>query len=635
MSSIFLREAPFVRLVFPVILGIIAYNQWPLWNSYTTTVLAMLCIVLWVFAFRVSTAVKHQYQPLIGITITLILIGFGAGLNHYHQDRNRPRYVKEQTDQQLCVKLIDDPILKGNYYKSKAKVVSQQTKQSKGTIMLYLELSETLPAYGDLLMLHCDVSQVPPPKNPFEFDYQRFLFHQNIDFQAFIRRKNWQCIDRNTGNSLFQTSFQLKHHIQQELEKHLSSDSHIAILKALLLGDKSGIEGDLKTGFMQTGTMHVMAVSGLHVGIVYAFMNGLMMLTFRKRWKYLGIAISLSALWFFALITGFSPSVNRACFMFSILAIGGQIGRRVSVYNSIACAAFFLLIVEPSSLFNVGFQFSFLAVVGIVSLQKPLRRLIQTKYWFMGKLLDLTAVSVAAQLATLPLALYYFGQFPVLFFLSNLFVIPAITVILYIGLCFVLVSKITVLAGILAWLLKVYLWFVLEAVQVFQSIPNSFIQHISITAGETVILTLIVLCLSMVLTGVVTKKALKCALIGCTVLFGYQTITMHNNRSTVEIIMFDLNRQTCIVLRAGTEVINLTSDEIQDKDWEYRCVPYLASRGVTDLKKPIRQQTISQINIGGRKWQYNQLQNELHNMSVMNSKQGKSASHFAVIQLNT
>lgn len=139
----------------------------------------------------------------------------------------------------------------------------------------------------------------------------------------------------------------------------------------------------------------------------------------------------------------------------------------------------------------------------------------------------------------------------------------------------------------------------------------------------------------MVLTGVVTKKALKCALIGCTVLFGYQTITMHNNRSTVEIIMFDLNRQTCIVLRAGTEVINLTSDEIQDKDWEYRCVPYLASRGVTDLKKPIRQQTISQINIGGRKWQYNQLQNELHNMSVMNSKQGKSASHFAVIQLNT
>lgn len=611
MSSAFLKEAPFVRLIFPVVVGIIVHNQWPYWSSICWIVLLLLCITGYVLTYKISTARKAQLQPLTGVVISAIILGFSVALSHFHQQRNHAHYVQESDSQRLHIRVLDDPILKGRFYKTKAKVLSQNNKPARGTVMAYLEISETIPAYGDEVIVDCKLSTIESIKNPYEFDYKRYLFHQNIDHQCFARFRNWKVVDSNKGNILFRWSYDLKHNIEREMGQHFRSEAHIAMLKALLLGDKTGIDGELKSGFTQTGTMHVMAVSGLHVGIVFAFMNGFLGLFFRNKWKLIGTIVSLLSLWFFALITGFSPSVSRACFMFSILAIGTQFNRNASVYNSISCAAFFLLIINPSSLFNVGFQFSFLAVIGIVSLQKPLRRLVKTRSWFLSKLLDLTAVSVAAQLATLPLGLFYFGQFPVLFFLSNLLVIPAITVILYAGLCFILLSKISMVAGIFAWVLKVYLWFIIKTVESFQSIPNSFIDNIFVTRVDVIFLVVIIVSLGLLLVGNVKKKALPVLLMACITLVTNQTVRRYKNHYSAEIVQFDLGKKTCMVFRAGSTVSQLGNTEISSKDWQFHCAPYLVSRGVNSFDlKPQKNKVSALINdrdtfrVDEKNWNY-------------------------------
>lgn len=609
MFSVFLREAPFVRLLIPVIIGILVHNYYPFWNLTCSISLVILSLIGYVLIYRIPTFRKAQLQSITCLVIFLLLVCFSFALSHFHQQRNHPNYV-QSGNQQLHLRLVEDPILKGKYYKARAKVLGQNNHHAQGEIMVYLEVSQWLPSYGDEVVVQTNLQKIAGVKNPYEFDYQRYLFHQGIDFQCFVRYQNWRLEESNTGNLLFTWSYAIKRLLEREFNKHFESETHIAMLKALLLGDKSGLDGDLKIGFAQTGTMHVMAVSGLHVGIVFAFMNGLLHVFFRKRWKLVGTLISLLALWFFALITGFSPSVSRACFMFSILAIGTQLNRNSSTYNSIACAAFTLLVIDPSSLFNVGFQFSFLAVLGIVSLQKPIRSLVKTNSWFISKLLDLTAVSVAAQLATLPLALYYFGQFPVLFFLSNLLVIPAITVILYAGLCFILFTKITVVAGVFAWLLKVYLWFVLQTVQVFQSIAYSFIDNIFMTKLDVVFLALLILALGTMLLGSGTKWSKHVVLLMGISLVTNASIRRFQNHNTMELVQFDLGKKTCLILRNGTSIKNVSNTNLSENDWSFRCKPYLVSRGVhfTDVPPKTEFRKVSEIIVeGGASININQL----------------------------
>lgn len=583
MSFVFLREAPFVRLVFPVIMGIIVHECWPYWNVLSWILLVLLGITGYILVYRISTAQKFQFQVLTGLVITLALTGISFGISHFQNDYNHEQYVSGDSISNLHIRLQDDPMLKGKYYKSKARVLNQDGHPSQASIMVYLEISEVTPLYGDEVVMRSHLNQIEPPSNPMEFDYKRYMQNQLIEYQSFVRFRQWTVVKRNTGNVLFKMSYRLKRNIETEMEKHFSTETHIAMLKALLLGDKSGIDGDLKSSFTQTGTMHVMAVSGLHVGIFFAFMNGFLGLIFRNKWKVIGTIFALLTLWFFALITGFSPSVSRACFMFSILAIGTQLNRNTSIYNSVACAAFCLLVIDPKSLFNVGFQFSFLAVIGIVSLQKPLRSLVKTKSWFLSKVLDLTAVSVAAQLATLPLGLFYFGQFPVLFFLSNLFVIPAITIILYAGLCFILLSKIGFLAGIFAWLLKVYLWFVISTVECFQSVPFAFLDKLYFSKFDLAILVVLVISVGLLLVSKNKNYGLPLAMLMSITLLTNQSIRRFQQHKSVEMIQFDLGKQTCSVLRTGHEITLLTNAKINEQDWTFHCKPYLVSRGVQTI----------------------------------------------------
>jgi competence protein ComEC len=233
--------------------------------------------------------------------------------------------------------------------------------------------------------------------------------------------------------------YAVKDRFIESIKTNITDDSQQAILLALLIGYTSELNDDIRQSFTETGIMHLLAVSGMHVGIIFLVLNFMFkgLLKLRKGNIIFIIVVSLM-LWIYAGITGFSPSVLRATIMFNFLLIGKNIRKVNFVYNSILVSAFLLLLFEPMLLFHVGFQLSYAAVIGIVFVQPYLNSLLTTRSWIVKTLWPLISVTLSAQFFTLPLILYYFSQFPVYFFLANLLIIPISTLVIYLGFVMVL-----------------------------------------------------------------------------------------------------------------------------------------------------------------------------------------------------
>ena len=270
------------------------------------------------------------------------------------------------------------------------------------------------------------------------------------------------------------------------------------------MGVTDGLDNELLNAYAATGAMHVLSVSGLHVGIIY-WMILLLFKPFQKiksaTWILAGL--SLLILWAYAFVTGISPSVLRAVTMFSFVAIARTWNQQTNIYNILAASAFCLLLYDPYMIMSVGFQLSYLAVLGIVSLQPGLYRLWEPKHRFWDEVWKISAVSIAAQLATFSLGLLYFHQFPNYFLLSNLFVIPGSFIVLILGLVIMAVSFIHPVAVVLGWMLEWIIKALNEVVFVVEKFPFSLLENVHINALQCWVLILMIV---MIFLWVETKR---------------------------------------------------------------------------------------------------------------------------------
>ena len=231
------------------------------------------------------------------------------------------------------------------------------------------------------------------------------------------------------------------------------SGRNFAVVTALVLGMDDYLDNDTRKEFSSAGAIHILCVSGLHVGVIYMVLNAL--LFFLKRNKYaraLRSLILLIGIWFYAMLTGLAPAVLRAATMFSFVIIGTGIKRKAGVFNSLTVSAFILLLFNPFLIYNVGFQLSYAAVIAIVAIQPTIYQIWQPKNKIADNIWGITTVSVAAQLGTAPLGLFYFHQFPNYFIITNLIAIPLATLILYAGFLSVILSPLTIVAKCITWL---------------------------------------------------------------------------------------------------------------------------------------------------------------------------------------
>ncbi|MEM8585135.1 MAG: ComEC/Rec2 family competence protein, partial [Bacteroidota bacterium] len=349
-------------------------------------------------------------------------------------------------------------------------VLNDQLQRTSGRALVYL-LPSTASSnleMGDQILLKADFKPIQPPLNPGSFDFRKYWSDQYTHHQVFLRADtDWHLLDRQNHNWIMRAG-QLRDRWIEGFRPHLAPDE-LAVAAALVLGKRDLISEDLRSAYADTGAVHVLAVSGLHVGIVAAILLWFFrqLLPGQKGWlRWFRLAACVMGIWGFALITGFSPSVQRAALMFSVLLFGLERQRRSPLFNSLALAAIAILMYDPRQLFAVGFQLSFAAVAGIGIFQKTI-----SQWWIpsapiLRPVWSVMSVSLAAQIGTLPLVMYYFQQFPLYFLLSGSLVILTAYGGLIAGL----------LHGLLSWLLPVASGLSGTALNVDLSIQNAVVR---------------------------------------------------------------------------------------------------------------------------------------------------------------
>jgi competence protein ComEC len=462
------RKNPFLRIVLPYLAGLATgYFYFPAEILWITLVLALVPAVL-LLLVQFLRPVPYGYEWIPGLLIHIIF--FSAGALHVQlRGHLKTGFQPDLANPSLVRMLItDSPEVKPRTIHTAALVYPVndpvQTRSGRVKVMLILErdsLGETLKA-GDIIIAETRYEFIPGPANPGEFNYRDFLSRQDIDYQLYVSADNWSILDRNLI-TLKILALLCRDRLLRAFHHPLFDRRVTSVLSALTLGYKNDLEADTRAAFTRAGVVHVMALSGFNVGILYLMVNFLLgFLPGKRLTGLIRLVLSLVFIWCFVIITGLSPSVTRAGVMISLLLTGKQINRDASSLNIICASAFLILLVSPLQFLDVGFQLSFAAVLGIVYLQPWLYRLWIPGNIILDKIWILFTVSVAAQMATSPLTLHYFHQFPVFFWITNLYVVPLVTLIIYEAGAYLLLSFIApvklAMAHVLDFTVKALLW---------------------------------------------------------------------------------------------------------------------------------------------------------------------------------
>lgn len=451
------REAPFIRFVIPLMLGISIQLTNPI-TDYWVLVSIGIPIILLYFSFNfLPVSYQFNFQFIKGILLSCLLLFLGYCLPFFHTSTNATYYFEHHLNKSThsLVKVLSSPDEKEKTYKIDVEVVQLFDKNSStpcsGQAILYLQKNERVQALqaGDHLLIYNRFRQIPATTNPGSFDYKRYCALKNIFYTAYIPSNAWMQLGKHT-HSLSGRFDLLNAVCRQIIHQSLKDSTAFGLAEALLVGYKKNMDQETVQAYSKTGIAHIIAISGMHMALVYSSLkNLLLLLPIFKSNRKIAIVIALTFMWCFALLTGLPPSVTRAACMFSFLAIGELSDRKITSYNNLAASAFMLLCINPNWLADIGFQLSYLAVL---SLQIFYSR-IYTRLYFKQTLLDLSwkllAATIAAQILTFPLCIYYFHQFPILFLLTNLVAIPATTLILYLEIITLLFSWIKPLAAYL------------------------------------------------------------------------------------------------------------------------------------------------------------------------------------------
>ncbi len=496
MLPAFFHQTPFFRYLLPFLLGILTGFQ----ITIPVMIALPICICLWIglclLLWRWKILLLHKLHWLYGCLLYLFLFAAGCCVTSVH------RFVAPTSSEAgVYLAVITEPLTeKENSMKTTVRIQARRLDSSwlacDEQVMVYFRKDDFSHhiRQGDLLMMETTLNPVTNAGNPYEFDYQKYLYRKRIGRSAFVESGKWQYLESDAQGPLTNFSNRLRTTLLDVFKRSGLTGNELAVASALVLGYKADLDDVLRGAYSASGAMHVLAVSGLHVGILYVIFNMVLgLIPFLQRSKWLKALILLAVLWLYALITGMSPSVMRAATMFSFIVVGAALRRKAYIYNSIAASAFLLLLIHPTLLYDVGFQLSYMAVLAIVFLYPKLYALLSFKRWLPDQAWSLTCVSVAAQTGTIPLTLYYFHQFPTYFALTNFLVIPGAIAIIYGSVFLFVVAPIPFLLQWTGWILDKVIYCFNSGVFFVEKLPCSVIWGIRFQQWESILLYAVVI----------------------------------------------------------------------------------------------------------------------------------------------
>jgi competence protein ComEC len=563
-------EFPFIRLVIPFILGIIAAITSGFNFQINLLILVLFLTIIGAYVFFLYKKTGYKFRWLFGVMITVFIFLCGYNLTVQKTEKFSDDHFGKYAGKEVyaVVRIAEQPEIKENSSKTVVDVIrvkdSTGWHDTDGKSLVYFKKDSlsSLISYGDLLIVNTTFTDVRQPQNPEQFDYKKYLSDRFVYQQAFIGAENWKISARNSGSSIQSLAYFLREKILNILSSNEISGREYAVISALLIGYTDKIDPELIKDYSGTGAIHILSVSGMHVGLIFIFCNFLLFFLDRFRFgKFIKAILLLSLVWFYALLTGLSPCVLRAAAMFSFIIIGKAFRQEPNIYNTIAASVMFLLMFNPYFITDIGFQLSYLAVIGIVAVYPLIFKLWLPKYSFVEKAWSLIAVSLAAQMITFPLALYYFGQFPNYFLLTNIIAVPLSTAIIYTGIIMVATSYFSVLSGLISKLLVIMIKILNGSIHTIESMPFSVSRGIYINTFEMVALFIIIV--SFLYFFVHRRKpSLIFGLFVLCLVFVSFTIKKFDHLSQKKIVVYSVKNHTAIDFIDGKSNVLLADSGI-------------------------------------------------------------------------
>ena len=566
------EKTPLLRFLLPLIAGTALGRFSHISATVLLLILSILIIVLFLIAIlsgRQDEKMLYRYQWIEGFLISCSIMATGIFLSINYQSYNNTNHFSRfvHNEENAILQVSEPPSIRKNAVKAVLEVIAVYTDngwvKTSGKVIQYFE-KDTLSSclkYGDRIVQKAHFTQVPPPLNPHEFNYQKYLADDNIYHQSYIRKGSWKIIGRGYGNLFLRAGYQARYYIQDKLEASGLKGDEYAVVTALILGVRDKLDADLLKSYSSTGTVHILSVSGMHVGLIFILLG--LMLSFLDKKAYGRIVSSvliIFLIWFYAVITGLAPSVQRAATMFTVIILAKLLRKQANIYNTLAFSASLLIIITPAIIAKPGFWLSYLAVLGIVYLYPRFYGLFSVKNKFLEKLWALLCVSLAAQIATSPLSIYYFNQFPNYFLISNIIVVPLATIIVYGGIALFAFSFVPVLSHIIAFALTYLLKGLNFTVHIIENLPYST----SVVVIDYAQMILLYLFLGFIIYYFESRKTvvLKVSLIVFLTLVITGSFKAISNQHEKKITFYAQDKGMAIDIKSGTNVVFIADSVI-------------------------------------------------------------------------
>ncbi|HVK98027.1 MAG TPA: ComEC/Rec2 family competence protein, partial [Flavisolibacter sp.] len=473
----------------------------------------------------------------------------------------------------VVVKIEETILEKTNSYKAEGSLVlikkGNTFQNLTGKVILYFKKDSAIKKlqYGSQIAFNKNLQEIKNAGNPGSFDYKRYSLFEGITHQVYLNSADFILLPDEDQNRFKAFIFNCRKTVVNTLKEFIPGEKEQGLSEALLIGYKDDLDKNLVQAYSNTGVVHIIAISGLHLGLIYWL---LLLLTRplkkKKQLLWLRLTIIISCLWLFSILAGAQPSVLRAAVMFSFLAVGELITRKPSIINSLALSAFLLLCYNPFFLWDVGFQLSYAAVLSIILFFKP----IYNWFYIKNKILDffwkITAVTIAAQLFTLPISIYHFHQMPLLFLFTNFMAVPLSSVILIGEIFLVIISFIAPVAQFTGVILHHLIFFMNSYIERLDNVSFSVWSNLNISVLQTFFLLLTISAFSYWLL----EKNRRFFLAGMLMLTAFISLRSYSfiqaNRQS-KLIIYNVPKHTAIDIVNGRSFYFLGDQELQADDF--------------------------------------------------------------------
>jgi competence protein ComEC len=499
------KQSPFIRLLVPVSIGLLI--EWYAVIPLTIIIVGAICFSAAIIFFRLlPMGTRFKLQPVQGICINLVLISFGLFITWQKDIRHDKNWFGNNYHQHdgLIIRMDEPLIEKAKSYKTngyvEAIIQNDKTISCKGKLLVYFskDFAAQQLHYGDRIFVNKNIQLIKNAGNPGEFNYEQYaIFHQTL-YNVFLKEKDWSLLNKKYSKPVEGFIFSVRQYILLIIRRDIGTNKNIsAVAEALLIGYTNDLDKETVQAYTNTGVVHIISLSGMHLGLLYLILiwvfNKIPIIKTRSIIKVVAI---LSCLWLFAFLTGASASVFRSAIVFSCLTIGNGLNKKSPVYNSLAASAFILLCYDPYFLWDIGFQLSYLAVLSIIIFQQHIYHWLYIQNKWLDKIWRLMAITLAAQILTFPICIYYFHQFPVFFLVTNLIAIPLSTIILFTEVLLLTFGWIPFagyyIGKVICWLTGALNYFIFKIDQ----LPFSVINNLSLSFLSACFLYLFILFLS-------------------------------------------------------------------------------------------------------------------------------------------